>query len=75
MSLDPKPSSSDLDKAVKKAVQKMKKHVRYGTAVYEAALQCGIEPSVLYTEMSRRSAEHRKALAHKRARLNDRRAA
>lgn len=75
MALDPSPSPATLDKAVQLTLQKMKKHVRYGTAVYESSQYYGIEPSVLYREMSRRSAVHRKAVAEKRNRGNDRRAA
>lgn len=75
MSLDPNPSPQTLDKAVKKALQKMRKHVKFGRAVYEAAQDLGISDSVLFREMSRRSAIHRKSLATKKAQSRDRRAA
>ena len=75
MSLELNPSPQTLDKAVRRAVEKIKRHGRFGTAVFEAAQDIGIDSAILYREMSRRSAVHRRSLAQKSARARDRRAA
>lgn len=62
------PQKSSIERAVQIAKEKLSRHVQYSTAVYEAARQVGIDPAILYREMSERSAKRRHKLAQTKRR-------